>query len=533
MQPVAGAKSMKTMTRKTNPIMTFENLRGLRGDCYVRDSTLDQKDGFGPDIQHRNEERFAQSYGIILGGRWYTEFVSGRNASKRHEFQKVLEDARSDQFDVLLVDHTSRFGRNQAECIRYKEELQRLGKTVIFVSQGIISGSDRDFLSERINETLDEQYSRNLSRYVSAGLAEKAEHGLHVGPAPLGYKSELLSGKREHKIPDPVTMPALLMALREYASGNCSYREVADDLNSHGFRTCTGKLFTGYNMRDILANRFYEGKVVYHEGLPDEQVINGIHEVPTEVKELWISCQSIKNARAITKAGHPRRESNDYPFSRVLQCQHCGKPYHGEAVYYRGCKRLRLIHERRSLGRKCDTWPRSRSVDSLNKEFSERVLAYIKLDEGWKDLIIADLRSKDEVKGDPEQRGKITKALENLRKQHLWGDILDDEYRSERTLLERQLKVTNPEPRFPALPNLERAAQLLNDLPVLWSHQGVTNEQREALVQEVFERIIIDGKALVSVEPKSAYLPLFAAMQVQKSVGYHGLDSPPSPPRTK
>jgi hypothetical protein len=29
---------------------------------------------------------------------------------------------------------------------------------VIFVSQGIISGSDRDFLSERINETLDEQY---------------------------------------------------------------------------------------------------------------------------------------------------------------------------------------------------------------------------------------------------------------------------------------------------------------------------------------------------------------------------------------
>ena len=61
------------------------------------------------------------------------------------------------------VDHTSRFGRNQAECIRYKEELRRLGKTVVFVSQGIVSGSDRDFLAERINETLDEQYSRNLS----------------------------------------------------------------------------------------------------------------------------------------------------------------------------------------------------------------------------------------------------------------------------------------------------------------------------------------------------------------------------------
>ena len=106
------------------------------------------------------------------------EFVSGRNVEKRKEFQKVLEDAALDRFDVLLVDHTSRFGRNQAECIRYKAELDLLGKTVVFVSQGIISGSDCDFVSERINETLDEQYSRNLSRYICSGLAAKAAEGL-------------------------------------------------------------------------------------------------------------------------------------------------------------------------------------------------------------------------------------------------------------------------------------------------------------------------------------------------------------------
>ena len=161
------------VARNTNRITSFDDLKGLRAECYVRDSTLDQRDGFGPDIQHRNEERFAENYGLILGHRWYTEFVSGRSAKNRHEFQQVIEDARSDLFDVLLVDHTSRFGRNQAECIRYKEELQNLSKTVVFVSQGIISGSDRDFLSERINETLDEQYSRNLSRYVSSGLAPR------------------------------------------------------------------------------------------------------------------------------------------------------------------------------------------------------------------------------------------------------------------------------------------------------------------------------------------------------------------------
>ena len=145
-------KTVRKMSRTT----TFEDLKGMRAEVYVRDSTLDQRDGFGPDIQHKNAERFAQMYGLLLGVRWYTEFVSGRSVEKRTQFQQIIEDARLDRFDVLLVDHTSRFGRNQAECIRYKEELKLLGKTVVFVSQGIISGSDRDFLSERINETMDE-----------------------------------------------------------------------------------------------------------------------------------------------------------------------------------------------------------------------------------------------------------------------------------------------------------------------------------------------------------------------------------------
>ena len=122
------------MRHLEQPIKSFEELRGLRAEGYIRDSTLDQREGYGPDIQRHNEERFAESYGLVLNDRWYTEFVSGRSMQKGKEFQQLLEDARLDLFDVLLVDHTSRFGRNQAECIRYKEELQGLGKTVIFVS---------------------------------------------------------------------------------------------------------------------------------------------------------------------------------------------------------------------------------------------------------------------------------------------------------------------------------------------------------------------------------------------------------------
>ena len=522
----------KTKIRIMNRVKTFEDLKGLRAEVYVRDSTPDQENGFGPDIQRKNSERFAQIYGLKLGERWYTEFITGRSVEKRRQFQQIMEDAKLDRFDVLLVDHTSRFGRNQAECIRYKEELRRLGKNVIFVSQGIISGSDRDFLCERINETMDEGYSRNLSRWITEGLIRKAESGLHVGPAPLGYESELCPGEPEHKVPDSDTMPILLMALREYATGEYSYSQVANHLNSQGYRTQNGRLFTGYNLRDILSNRFYEGKVVYHQGLPDEQIKDGSHRVPEEVRQLWLRCQVIKHERTNRPVGHPRNETHDYPFSHVLKCHQCGNSYHGEAVYYKDHTKLRLIHERHSQGKQCKIMPKSRSVESLSQEFAERVLAYVKLDEGWKTRTMAVLTSDGGVtddKANQEQAEKLNKVLENLRKQHLWGDISDVDYRHERGELARQINDLSRDTTPVQMPNMERAAQLLNEMPVLWQHPGVTNKQRESLVHEVFNKISINGEALVAVEPKPEYAPLFADMLTHQPVGYRDLDSAPSP----
>jgi DNA invertase Pin-like site-specific DNA recombinase len=522
---------IKSVTSNLRQVATFEDLRGLRAECYIRDSTLDQRDGYGPDIQRHNEQRFAESYGLVLGNRWYTEFVSGRSVDKRHEFQRFLEDARLDLFDVLLVDHTSRFGRNQAECIRYKNELKRLEKTVIFVSQGIISGSDRDFLNERINETLDEQYSRNLSRYISAGLAEKAQHGFHIGPTPFGYKSEIGPEKRERKVPDPQTMPGLLMALRAYAAGNVSYSAVADRLNADGFRLQTGRLFTGYSVRDIMANRFYEGKVVYHEGQADELIVSGLHDVPEEIKELWARCQVVKRTRALSTAGHPVVFEHIYPFSRVLKCHHCGSPYHGEAVYYHGITDLRMTHERRTVGKHCEIRPRSRSVALLSHEFDERVVSCIHLNNGWKNIIVKSLIDEQQPENTQQTIDKVTKAMENLRKQHLWGDISDSDYRRDRAVLEHQIKELNYDCIPRQLPNIERAAHFLDNLPELWSHPGVTEKQRGSLVQEMFTEIGIEGTKLVSIKPKPTYAPLFATMVVQNSLGYCDLNSPPPPPQ--
>ena len=163
-------------------------------------------------------------------------------------------------------------------------------------------------------------------------------------------------------------------------------------------------------------------------------------------------------------------------------------------------------------------------------QMGDRVMPHLKLDATWKGRVIAVLRSDEPPQEDRGQGERLRRALENLRKQHQWGDLSDDEYRREREIIMRQLKVHTTAVKPTHLPNLDRAANFLEDLPALWLHPGVTHEEREALVQQVFRRITIDGKEFVDIEPKPEYAPLFATMLTAQKVGYQELESTLTPP---
>ena len=163
----------------------------------------------------------------------------------------------------------------------------------------------------------------------------------------------------------------------------------------------------------------------------------------------------------------------------------------------------------------------------------ERVMPYLKLDASWKTRVIAALKTQEPNKQDQNQHERLDRALQNLRKQHLWGDLSDETYQRERETLNRQLKLTNGPDQPTRLPNLKRSARHLEDLQTRWHHPEVTHEQRENLVREVFHRSTIDGKDIVSIEPKTAYAPLFASIVTDQKFGYWESESPPSPPETQ
>ena len=146
----------------------------------------------------------------------------------------------------------------------------------------------------------------------------------------------------------------------------------------------------------------------------------------------------------------------------------------------------------------------------MEEEFAKRALDCIILDTGWREAVLGALACESPLPDRNLELKRLEAVLANLRKQHLWGAVTDEEFKAEFQALDRQRRALTPPPKPIELPNLERAAQLLHDLPALWQHPGVQPEQQRDLARELFQEVRIREGRLVAMLPRPEYAPLFA-----------------------
>jgi hypothetical protein len=166
--------------------------------------------------------------------------------------------------------------------------------------------------------------------------------------------------------------------------------------------------------------------------------------------------------------------------------------------------------------------PQSVSASWIEGEFAQRVLACVDLDEGWREAVLRALAHEGPEPDHTLEIRRVDTALANLRKQHQWGAVGDEEFKTEFQILQRQRRALEPRASAARTPNMDRAAQHLRDLPALWEHPGVTPEQRRDLAREVFEEVRVREGELTAVKPRPQYAPLFAyslLSQQQQVVG--------------
>lgn len=465
-----------------------EWLRDRRARGYVRESTKAQgkDDRFGPEIQRHAQHEAAARFGMREPSMAYVDLVSGTGALKRSDFQRMIADARSRQFDVLLVYDVSRFARNETDAWVYLDALRDAGVAVYFCDEDILTVVDDDW-RDRIGEVINAAaaYSRRLSRNLKRGLERKRARGLYVGGLPWGYRVRADGAALEPA--DPAVVVIRLRLWELYATGAWTYATLADQLNREGLRiTWRGveRQFRTWTVQEVL-----ESRVDLEHGGLDPSTFDAATRIRSQ------------RASAIQKPGQRRRT---YLFAGVARCGECGESFWGRMnhqprrprpypqLYHspRGCRRG--VRNEEKLASEFGAWLQTWRIAPGDRTRIARYLA---------------ARPRDDLR--ETKRRTLEAELARLRNLYRWNDIAEPEYLAERRRAQRALDELGPDPVVRTPP--AEAIRLASEMGTAWNR--VSPETRRRFLEEWFEQVLIHKDQRVVIVPREPYAAIvFAAV---------------------
>jgi len=91
---------------------TLDDIGGLRGARWIRESTSGQFDRFGPASQREQQDRFIERHGLVDTGLTFQVAHSGTTVWRSPTLAEMLVEARAGGFDLLLAGYSDRWQRN-------------------------------------------------------------------------------------------------------------------------------------------------------------------------------------------------------------------------------------------------------------------------------------------------------------------------------------------------------------------------------------------------------------------------------------
>jgi DNA invertase Pin-like site-specific DNA recombinase len=298
---------------------------------YTRVSSKDQeKEGFSIPAQ----QKLLRSYALTNGLTILREFEDVETAKRagRAAFGEMLTFLRehAQTCRVLLVEKTDRLYRNLKDWVT----LDEIDLEIHFVKENVVlspgSRSSEKFM-HGIKVLMAKNYIDNLSEETRKGMQEKAEQGIWPSRTPLGYGNVVGPDGKKIIKPEPETAPLIKRMFEWYATGLYSLKEVTRLARDASLRFRTSKApLPKATIHAILRHRIYTGDFDWKG-----KTYRGSHE-PIVRRELWDRVQRVLDQRYV---GRHRKAKHDFPFSRLINCGHCGCALVGEIkkgryVYY-------------------------------------------------------------------------------------------------------------------------------------------------------------------------------------------------------
>ncbi len=194
----------------------------IRVGIYIRLSDEDRDKKRDESESIINQKMLLTDYAINQGwhivGLYVDEDYSGVDTNRsRPEFQKLIKDAESKMFDVVLCKAQSRFTRDMEILERYvHNKFPEWGIRFVTVVDHVDTADKGNKKSRQINGLVNEWYIEDLSNDIKQILNAKMEEGEVIASfAPYGYiKSK--NDKNIYEIDEEASEVVKLMEFKKF-----------------------------------------------------------------------------------------------------------------------------------------------------------------------------------------------------------------------------------------------------------------------------------------------------------------------------
>ena len=336
-----------TVRKQLNMGMPLTSIK-LRVTDYARVSTdtQEQKKSLQNQVEHFEQYIKENPNWTYISG-YVDEGITGTSDIKRDNFMKMIEDARSGKFDLIVTKEISRFSRNTLDSIKYTRELLSYGVAVLFVNDNINTAMPDSELRLTIMASMAQDEIRRLSERVKFGMNRAIERGEILGNDLLyGYKKNKDTGVL-NIIEEEATVVRKIYEL--YAIEELSLSKIVKTLNSEGLKTCQGKKWCISTISRMIENPKYKGyycakkseivdymtkRIKYFE--KDDWVMyeDKTRIIPIIDEDLWDRANNrlISRKKAFSKRKKDKSiYKNRYLYSAKIYCEQHNTVFHRRA----------------------------------------------------------------------------------------------------------------------------------------------------------------------------------------------------------
>ena len=244
---------------------------------------------------------------------------TGRNFN-RPGIQALLNDAKQQKFEIVVVYQLDRFARNVSESFYFEDLLKQSGVKLLSATELVTSENDDEnddlFLSRGIVTLFADNFSRDLSKKVKRGMRESYYQRISAGGnIPFGYKSidkKIVIDENDAKV--------VRKAFELRAEGK-SINEIMKILAKEQLTRSDGRIITASVLYTMFKNSKYTGK--FTNPFDASDTITDMYPQIID-SELYLCVNSLNSQRIYR---NNRSKSENYILINRLFDADSGNPY--------------------------------------------------------------------------------------------------------------------------------------------------------------------------------------------------------------